>query len=174
MPPHSGLREFPTPIVARAPHAIQMSDCRTPRCVQEWETPGDRWWGPWRTEGNELVHLGVALGVFCRPYCDTREGWRGAHQFQPGNCHPNGGDSDLRVVRRSFHEEPVHLDHRETNLDISDPVGHCHRLVLAMLFPGLATWGSFEGRSCRQIECGDCDRISCNLSPRATHLASLG
>src|ERR1035438_10810108 len=78
------------------------------------------------------------------------------------------------MVGRSLHEERAHFDHRKTNLDFSDPIGHCDRLILALLLSSLATRGSFEGRSCRQTERSDCHCASCNLSARATHLASLG
>ena len=76
------------------------------------------------------VHLGIAGGVFCGPYCNTRKGRGRARQFQPGDCDPNCDHFDLRVVHRCFHQEPVHLEYRKTNLDLSDPIGHCHRLIL--------------------------------------------
>lgn len=64
------------------------------------------------------------------PYCNTRKGRSGARQFQPGDCDPNCDHFDLRVVHRCFHEEPVQLEYRKTNLDLSDLIGHCHRLIL--------------------------------------------
>ena len=48
-------------------------------------------------------------------------------------------DSNLRLVGCRFYEEPATLDDWETNLGFSDPLWHCYRLILAMLFSSTAT-----------------------------------
>ena len=125
-------------------------------------------------EGHELVHLGFILSVFCGFDGSACEGWGGAGEFQLGDRHPNRSDSDFRLVRRFFHEEPVDPGHWKTQLDFSHPIWNCDRLILAVLFPSLTTWRSFAGRPGGQAECGDRHCVGRNFPPRATYLASLG
>src|SRR6266481_5728853 len=52
----------------------------------------------------ELVHVGLALGVFCGSYGSAGKSRSRPRELQPGDRHQNRGDSDLLLVGRCLHE----------------------------------------------------------------------
>src|SRR5208337_5112455 len=104
--------------------------------------------GSGRKQGcDELVCLGLAVGVFCRTNSDFRESWRGERELQSGDGNTDGGGFYFCVVCGVVHKDPAAWEHRAANLDLSPTFGVCHRAVVVVLFPGAAIGGSFAGGS---------------------------
>src|SRR5205085_9665473 len=87
---------------------------------------------------HELVYVGVAFGVFRRTYGGAGEGWSSARELESGNRHPNSSNSHFRLAGRFPNQHGAALENRNQDLDLSRAVGHCYRIVLALLFPRLA------------------------------------
>src|SRR3954465_10155346 len=100
-----------------------------------------------RENGHELVYVGVAFGVFRRTYGGAGEGWSSARELESGNRHPNSSHPDFRLAGRFPDQHGAALENRNQDLDLSRAVGHCYRIVLAVLFPRLAAGPRLPGGS---------------------------
>ena len=89
---------------------------------------------------HELVCLGIALRVLRGCHSGPCEDWSSGNQLQPSDGYSHRGDSNIRLVGRSFYEEPADLDDWKTNLDFFDFIWCRNGTVLAVLLPGIATW----------------------------------
>jgi hypothetical protein len=97
----------------------------------------------WENDMNRFAW--TLLSVFFADLTAAGEGWSSPRELQGSKRHPNSSDSDFRVACRFLYEQSVDLENWITSLDLSDPVWHCGRLILAVLFPRPANRRSFTG-----------------------------